>query len=197
LSACCLCLQHLEDRQNVALATPLCYKSQLSQLINSSVSPSGDSIIATWTRPMALPSALSQEGFLNITSGPTPLISALLAGPPPSSPYISCFPVLSQHSSVGQVTAAIVPVPAPSGSYSASVTPSPSRSLAAVSASPSPAPFNPHICVDVGSCTMTLDTSLTGDGNLTFTGTCSTPGSPMTWCECALCRVCGLRPCFL
>jgi hypothetical protein len=48
------------------------------------------------------------------------------------------------------------------------------------------------VCIDV-ACTMSLTTSVS-DGNLTFTGTCATPGAPIAWCAFGLSQSSGALP---
>ena len=61
--------QYLEDRVTTGHAPPLCFARQLSYLLNYSVSPSGNSMTATWTRPLNLSSDLLAMGYGDITTG--------------------------------------------------------------------------------------------------------------------------------
>jgi hypothetical protein len=171
---------------------PLCYTTQVSELLSYNVSPTGDTLVATWTRPLTLGDALIQAGYVDIVAGPMQLISALLGGAATAS-YVHCFPVLTQHTSVGQKTAPIVPnaspsqLPSPQPATSSSPSQTPSTS-----AQPSFNPYNPRICID-SSCSMALQTAISGD-NLTFTGTCSTPGTAISWCAFGLSQSGGPLP---
>ena len=69
---------------------------QASTLVYSYVSPSLDTISATWTRPAVLPPALLALGYLNIAPGPSTFIGAMLSSAGGPAPFQSCAP-LSKH----------------------------------------------------------------------------------------------------
>lgn len=83
---------YLEDRNLTVYGSPPCYPTQASTLVYSYASPSGDTISATWTRPVTLPPSLIAQGYLNIASGPMTIIAAMVsgAGSVPTPPFQSC-----------------------------------------------------------------------------------------------------------
>jgi hypothetical protein len=69
----------VEDRANIAFATPLCMSTQVSYLLASNVDANGV-VTATWTRPVMLPQALNGTGYTNITNAVVPIVGAYASG---------------------------------------------------------------------------------------------------------------------
>lgn len=95
----------LEDRNLTVYGNPPCYPTQASTLVYSYVSPAGDAISATWTRPVTLPAALLSQGYLNIPVGPTTVIAGMLSG---ATPAASGCQALQKHDTNGRVAATII-----------------------------------------------------------------------------------------
>ena len=91
----------LEDRHNVAYASPPCQTSQLSVQGPSTVSPAGDALTVSWSRPLTVNASLIKEGYINVPTGATHAIGAILYGVAPA-PYTACA-TLVQHTSHGSV----------------------------------------------------------------------------------------------
>lgn len=63
----------VEDRSAIAFATPLCFPTQISTLLN--ISSANGTLTAWWTRPITLPAALLDLGYFNM-AGPMWLVGA-------------------------------------------------------------------------------------------------------------------------
>ena len=64
----------IEDRLNVAFATPACMATQLSFLLGGGTG-AGGVLTGAWTRPSAVTPALAAQGYLAL-AGPAYLIAA-------------------------------------------------------------------------------------------------------------------------
>ena len=93
---------YVEDRDSfVGYRSPPCYAKQVSQLLAAS-SVDG-TLLATWTRPLNLPQALTDAHFINITLGANmTLIGASSTSTAPAS--APCVPEMQTHTycAVGQ-----------------------------------------------------------------------------------------------
>ena len=86
---------YVEDRDSfVGYRSPPCYAKQVSQLLAAS-SVDG-TLLATWTRPLNLPQALTDAHFINITLGANmTLIGASSTSTAPAS--APCVPEMQTH----------------------------------------------------------------------------------------------------
>lgn len=98
----------------------------MSQLLNFSVvsEPENYRVTASWTRPLILSTDLFHDGYVQLTSGPLPFISAMREAQP--APYEACRKSLAKHDAVGQANI----------TFDSSATPSPPPTP-----SPSPSPL--------------------------------------------------------
>jgi hypothetical protein len=71
---------YLDDRIISKDAMPPCAATQLSLLTASSLSPSG-TLVVNFTRPLAINSALSAQGYTAITNSKAAIIAAIGTGP--------------------------------------------------------------------------------------------------------------------
>lgn len=94
-------VQILEDRHNVAWASPPCQPTQLSVVGASSVSPAGDALTVSWSRPLVVNATLLAEGYINVPQGSTHAIGAILYGKAPA-PY-TFNATLTRHTTPGTV----------------------------------------------------------------------------------------------
>jgi len=127
----------IEDRQNVGYVVPACYASQVSTVLSSTIGPNNSSFTATWTRcvfgpnlmsssalgftrcthrgrachpfcsPITLPSSLTQQGYLDIPTGPTRVLGAILYGIQPS--YSNCSLTLIEHATASALNVTLIP----------------------------------------------------------------------------------------
>lgn len=86
---------YVEDRDSfVGYRSPPCYAKQVSHLL--AATSVGGTLLATWTRPLRLPQALTDAHYLNITLGANmTLIGASSTGTAPAT--APCEPEMQTH----------------------------------------------------------------------------------------------------